>query len=201
MSSPDHPRIRGEHNGLVVFSLDPHGSSPHTRGAPKPTTTSGSTIRIIPAYAGSTILTKSKNGLAKDHPRIRGEHDDAEAGVGHGQGSSPHTRGARVDRVGHGGCLPDHPRIRGEHVLFLSCDRIQSGSSPHTRGAQPWPNRRVSAGRIIPAYAGSTRLTAGVYDGFGDHPRIRGEHVVPIPGETLACGSSPHTRGARRRSL
>ena len=34
-----------------------------------------------------------------------------------------------------------------------------------------------------------------------DHPRIRGEHQSRIPGPVRIVGSSPHTRGARRRPL
>ena len=33
--------------------------------------------------------------------------------------------------------------------------------------------------------------------GSRDHPRIRGEHRILPPGQTLPGGSSPHTRGAR----
>ena len=71
----DHPRIRGEHANQVAQTKFGKGSSPHTRGAP--TCTGGGTDpdRIIPAYAGSTrsdaLLTKG----ARDHPRIRGEHN------------------------------------------------------------------------------------------------------------------------------
>ena len=135
------------------------------------------------------------------------------------RGSSPHTRGAPEGanrlHVGDG----DHPRIRGEHVLdgaavgavggiipayagstlVLPRSRCQSwGSSPHTRGAPEGVNR--------------------LHVGDGDHPRIRGEHVLDgaavgavggiIPayaGSTLVLprsrcqswGSSPHTRGAQ----
>ena len=112
-------------------------------------------------------------------------------------GSSPHTRGAR--NFGSAACrsrgiIPayagstaifdqslsvyeDHPRIRGEHAAHGFASRGRRGSSPHTRGAQPHsaaPRTRI---RIIPAYAGSTRLS-GLYTGDGQ-------------------GSSPHTRGAR----
>ena len=73
---------------------------------------------------------------------------------------------------------------------------------------------------IIPAYAGSTAWPGGRFSWLGDHPRIRGEHrggqgfdlvhvrIIPAyAGSTrspsadrcLACGSSPHTRGARLR--
>ena len=72
------------------------------------------------------------------------------------RGSSPHTRGARVEP--HAGLLSrriipayagstahqrtmsprnaDHPRIRGEHYINATRLRQISGSSPHTRGAQ-----------------------------------------------------------------
>ena len=58
------------------------------------------------------------------------------------------------------------------------------------------------AGRIIPAYAGSTARPRSIVVGSADHPRIRGEHLVTIGSSMLPSGSSPHTRGARdlRRS-
>ena len=92
--------------------------------------------------------------------------------------------------------LGDHPRIRGEHCTPLSGIKNAQGSSPHTRGARHQNRRRPERTGIIPAYAGSTRALLPVPQGVADHPRIRGEHVTPLPGETLACGSSPHTRGA-----
>ena len=80
--------------------------------------------------------------------------------AGNLKGSSPHTRGAR-DRAGlPEGVGPDHPRIRGEHVGGLGALPGREGSSPHTRGAL---DGRAPAGhdhRIIPAYAGSTRVRA-----------------------------------------
>ena len=73
--------------------------------------------------------------LKSDHPRIRGEHARVVDPVRRGEGSSPHTRGARTtsrtpprawriipayagstvfDNPGKDN-VPDHPRIRGEH--------------------------------------------------------------------------------------
>ena len=54
LTFPDHPRIRGEHRLPCIGSFRNGGSSPHTRGALRPSTTSTSQPRIIPAYAGST---------------------------------------------------------------------------------------------------------------------------------------------------
>ena len=174
----DHPRIRGEH------PYDEHcvsyrgGSSPHTRGARRPSSASHGSRRIIPAYAGSTCEASSKFPATADHPRIRGEHADQVAKTRFGRGSSPHTRGAPA-RPGvpasPGRIIPayagstqamatsttttkDHPRIRGEHSRRRCCSDASAGSSPHTRGAPVTPKVEKLLPRIIPAYAGSTQV-------------------------------------------
>ena len=196
------------------------GSSPHTRGAlPRRPLTArlpqdhprirgehlvvgdGALLRegIIPAYAGSTVIRVLTSELAT--------------------GSSPHTRGARSTWAATAATRGDHPRIRGEHGGALGDTKgdvgiipayagstraggtprsLPLGSSPHTRGA--------------PSRSWSTRTATR------DHPRIRGEHGLPIDlryvpegiipayagstHDTRAVskgrvGSSPHTRGAR----
>ena len=70
------------------------------------------------------------------------------------------------------------------------------GSSPHTRGAPQDVLDRLRQAGIIPAYAGSTFRGFGNCRNWGDHPRIRGEHVVTISDTRGMMGSSPHTRGA-----
>ena len=173
-------------------------------------------MRIIPAYAGSTLSGRRCRCARWDHPRIRGEHPTPAAlGVGAG-GSSPHTRGALkwrevvAERCGiipaYAGSttscpllrsrLPDHPRIRGEHRLFTEYERRGGGSSPHTRGAR---DRLVDVGfefGIIPAYAGSTSISVVLSSSPADHPRIRGEHSTSAEALLMKVGSSPHTRGA-----
>ena len=111
----DHPRIRGEHTGLISDKVVPIGSSPHTRGA--------------------RSIGRRTAGANADHPRIRGEHPACRSPPSQRVGSSPHTRGApervlrRLHRrriipayAGSTHSLPrapssaaDHPRIRGEH--------------------------------------------------------------------------------------
>ena len=216
-SPPDHPRIRGEHRHLRLTLDAKAGSSPHTRGARHHQTEPRPDLRIIPAYAGSTPGKPSPAPTRRDHPRIRGEHFDDAAEHGAELGSSPHTRGARRRRRRHHraeGIIPayagstparqprwqrqpDHPRIRGEHGDMNPPPGVPVGSSPHTRGARgSSPGARGRAG-IIPAYAGSTGVSGGRRALSGDHPRIRGEHAARITPQTLAGGSSPHTRGAR----
>ena len=90
----DHPRIRGEHAGLDVNHRSDGGSSPHTRGARRRSSPASAVPRIIPAYAGSTPTRAAGLSIWRDHPRIRGEHQETPGANAWGLGSSPHTRGA-----------------------------------------------------------------------------------------------------------
>ena len=94
--------------------------------------------------------------------------------------------------------LRDHPRIRGEHGHASGGGRVDGGSSPHTRGAPDVVSVPALGGGIIPAYAGSTRQQEQTNPTSQDHPRIRGEHLLPALAGLPVVGSSPHTRGARR---
>ena len=115
-------------------------------------------------------------------------------------GSSPHTRGALA--CGQG--MSNRTGIIPAYAGSTRADRFDGdglrGSSPHTRGALPLSRKRRSAIRIIPAYAGSTSTARAVFRVKRDHPRIRGEHVVPLVCDATREGSSPHTRGARLSS-
>ena len=153
-------------------------------------------VRIIPAYAGSTLAEVPN--LAQN------------------LGSSPHTRGARplpVGVLGWARIIPayagstrghrprlrpqrDHPRIRGEHVKLCHALSCWYGSSPHTRGARLRLVEIELAAGIIPAYAGSTPGSLANSAGSSDHPRIRGEHSTGSGRRWTGRGSSPHTRGA-----
>ena len=85
----DHPRIRGEHRPKTSMPFNSLGSSPHTRGAHGDSPVGAGRSRIIPAYAGSTMVVVSSTGRRRDHPRLA-----AIALIC--LGSSPHTRGARA---------------------------------------------------------------------------------------------------------
>ena len=97
------------------------------------------------------------------------------------------------------GPAPDHPRIRGEHRSTAGTTASRRGSSPHTRGALGILLAIFIQLGIIPAYAGSTQAPARIPHLVQDHPRIRGEHVPAVLPCCCGAGSSPHTRGARRR--
>ena len=198
--SGDHPRIRGEHSNAALYGRSWSGSSPHTRGA--------------------LVCHEIPLGPVTDHPRIRGEHCWLKVPLSFHFGSSPHTRGARPaprHRRRPAGIIPayagstgrrrscesrrrDHPRIRGEHDGDLSRISHVAGSSPHTRGARQSLAVCRGVGGIIPAYAGSTSPAPAGQGPAPDHPRIRGEHRRFHTRKYTTSGSSPHTRGARRRA-
>ena len=172
----DHPRIRGEHLNSGAAHRVAQGSSPHTRGARPGRVHRPRSLRIIPAYAGSTPPRIPQAEGIRDHPRIRGEHKFSVTTWGWTWGSSPHTRGAPAMNVWKAAFSPDHPRIRGEHRTPCRLSRLDAGSSPHTRGAPGRSSPKRPRWRIIPAYAGSTTGPAPAPTAFPDHPRIRGEH-------------------------
>ena len=135
-------------------------------------------------------------------------------------GIIPAYAGSTASTSSGGASQKDHPRIRGEHEMTLHKNGLVVGSSPHTRGAQLWRPPTSPTRRIIPAYAGSTRIVAAVGDDdVGSSPHTRGalvparrirqgERIIPAyAGSTRKyqqdkawrSGSSPHTRGAQVR--
>ena len=197
-SCRDHPRMRGEHylDGSTDRRLT--GSSPHARGALGGPVDAVVVGGIIPACAGSTSCPSTTASCTRDHPRMRGEHE--EHGLyrwGGGMlGSSPHARGAPRRGLVAGalvGIIPacagststrlilnlsagDHPRMRGEHDRGALMTSGGSGSSPHARGARVPRRRGIRARGIIPACAGSTAHAPARRTSGEDHPRMRGEH-------------------------
>ncbi len=149
---------------------------------------------------------------------MRGEHLRHVTPGGQAGGSSPHARGAQDLNTGKlvdTGLIPAcagsttghalnvsrcaaHPRMRGEHACMDSSTSCMYGSSPHARGAQRGPTRVRPHDRLIPACAGSTARRSGPRPPRWAHPRMRGEHLMPILSAILLKGSSPHARGARR---
>ena len=96
-ASTDHPRVRGEHRCPTGEPTCTTGSSPRTRGALTGRSLRVVDGRIIPAYAGSTVDGAPRRSPRPDHPRVRGEHRTISASSVTNSGSSPRTRGARID--------------------------------------------------------------------------------------------------------
>ena len=72
------------------------------------------------------------------------------------------------------------------------------GSSPPTRGPRARRTTPPPYRGIIPAYAGTTPSlwTTGLCR--RDHPRLRGDHSIPVKTSDGRRGSSPPTRGPRQ---
>ena len=94
------PAYAGSTGRYYLAHSAPDGSSPHTRGAPGRTGRRPRGGGIIPAYAGSTKPAGAGPSAPQDHPRIRGEHLIDRAREKNVTGSSPHTRGAPLCRLG-----------------------------------------------------------------------------------------------------
>ena len=96
------------------------------------------------------------------------------------------------------GCArTNYPRSRGEYfgtILILSATQ---GSSPLSRGIPIDPESVVGHQRIIPALAGNTVAVYGGGEALADHPRSRGEYLLPPVYGGGENGSSPLSRGIR----
>ena len=152
---------------------------------------------------------------AAAHPRSRGENFGPMPKPTRLPGSSPLTRGKRLDgpsHVVHTGLIPAHagktsdrggqtcppaahPRSRGENRFFGTLPPNFAGSSPLTRGKLMRGSGPIRAYGLIPAHAGKTLAGAGLALGFTAHPRSRGENSRTTAIAASTWGSSPLTRG------
>ena len=86
--------------------------------------------------------------------------------------------------------------MRGEHSHGADVDILSVGSSPHARGARGLHHQFLCLVGIIPACAGSTRPRGCRSASRWDHPRMRGEHLLPQLQLVLVAESSSHARRA-----
>ena len=70
-----HPRSRGENDPSRRQRLQPHGSSPLTRGKRRVDGQAASLRRLIPAHAGKTRYSRTTGVDSTAHPRSRGENE------------------------------------------------------------------------------------------------------------------------------
>ena len=211
----DHPRSRGEYLGKGLYEVGSVGSSPLSRGIPRPLLSLMSFCRIIPALAGNTTGLLPLHIHPTDHPRSRGEYQPELVTDEEIDGSSPLSRG--IQHVGSaagsaGGIIPalagntgplqpfssvrpDHPRSRGEYVTQAAGAPPRGGSSPLSRGIPSSADMMLAAIRIIPALAGNTSKPGSALWNQPDHPRSRGEYCFSSQAVTSDFGSSPLSRG------
>ena len=111
----DHPRIRGEHSGVMNITRLSGGSSPHTRGALESVSGHVDVAGIIPAYAGSTVICRDDQASSKgSSPHTRGA-PDSDGVVRTDLGIIPAYAGSTTSAPRYARPQADHPRIRGEH--------------------------------------------------------------------------------------
>ena len=154
------------------------------------------------------------------HPRSRGENRGPFSPHGSELGSSPLTRGKPVElQTGArlGGLIPAHagktvrpmriprpssahPRSRGENSVRLAYSPRSTGSSPLTRGKPVAGLAHEHTRGLIPAHAGKTCRDAMSRSISWAHPRSRGENTTVNRPSTTGEGSSPLTRGKRRKA-
>ena len=175
-----HPRSRGENRAGIC------------RGRRSPW--------LIPAHAGKTASSSVWRICAWAHPRSRGENVVCFFVPSAVQGSSPLTRGklngvlVSSERLG---LIPAHAGKTEVPGLDVGA---RQGSSPLTRGKLAPAGVDSAKVGLIPAHAGKTCLSRLAATGQEAHPRSRGENVVHAPRFHRSWGSSPLTRGKRRRS-
>ena len=92
-----------------------------------------------------------------------------------------------------------HPRSRGENAVGDPHSRTAYGSSPLTRGKPLGLSGPARHHRLIPAHAGKTASRPPPTSTRPAHPRSRGENQRGCGSTGCDGGSSPLTRGKRRR--
>ncbi len=193
------------------------GSSPLSRGILPERRQVPGTRGIIPALAGNTGKVCGTESSPSDHPRSRGEYNAGPKFAKGPIGSSPLSRGIRVgpdpyrsrrriipalagntEFSGDDDHLQgDHPRSRGEYAEHPAGGDCGEGSSPLSRGIHVRYVAEVGGVRIIPALAGNTSNSPAATPAPSDHPRSRGEYLLPEPLFLAGEGSSPLSRGIR----
>ena len=121
-----------------------------------------------------------------------GSHDDGFLSVG----LIPARAGSTTAHSPESLALWAHPRPCGEHLYGHGVGSFRGGSSPPVRGALAAVLNPVVLVGLIPARAGSTRLSAPQFGADRAHPRSRGEHSLRWIAWRGVSGSSPLARGA-----
>ena len=159
----DHPRSRGVYGNCVISSRLLAGSSPLARGLrclrPRLRVGRG----IIPARAGFTAGTAQTSHRRRgSSPLARGLRVVAEADVGDDR-IIPARAGFTYHYRQHVSYRGDHPRSRGVYTPRPQPFTLFQGSSPLARGLLNSNTLIVVVPRIIPARAGFTAPSTGIF--------------------------------------
>ena len=215
-----HPRVGGEHNAGIEAEYRKRGSSPRGRGTRWQEIRDVYPERLIPAWAGNTLVTGCPSARSTAHPRVGGEHSCCAGSCSTQVGSSPRGRGTLPARHRHLRRTRLIPAWAGNTAPPWPGYQIACGSSPRGRGTRSVRSEEGRIRRLIPAWAGNTSAScAGCSRIRGSSPRGRGtlhalaignaeERLIPAwAGNTtmaasssvLSYGSSPRGRGTHGR--
>ena len=173
--------MRGEQSSNFDIRAARSGSPPLARGTASYRKIGLAELRITPACAGNRVHYPLSFLLHKDHPRLRGEQQEAYGGNISRAGSPPLARGTawrRAQRHRREGITPacagnrlallkgqvhklDHPRLRGEQCLNSSITIAIVGSPPLARGTVNGNEVSMDAAGITPACAGNSDKARG----------------------------------------
>jgi len=90
---PDHPHVRGEKTGCLVYARPVLGSSPRAWGKESVTCAINTSTRIIPTCVGKSPDLYSTGHGRSDHPHVRGEKTSPQRPAAPHTGSSPRAWG------------------------------------------------------------------------------------------------------------
>ena len=153
-------------------------------------------LRLIPAWAGKTTFLYPSLLSLPAHPRVGGENLLPAYEALKCFGSSPRGRGKLLfftllyslcrlipawagkttSRANGDSTVTAHPRVGGENQHpRINGDKAR-GSSPRGRGKPVDGVTEVERGRLIPAWAGKTKLRPRCHCRRRAHPRVGGEN-------------------------
>ena len=131
--------------------------------------------RITPAYAGKRNGQSPTMLLRRDHPRVCGEKNAILSGRKTEPGSPPRMRGKgrQLDVLVHGVRIT--PAYAGKRACTAVCSTNATGSPPRMRGKAVHCRCFQQPTGITPAYAGKSQTVSFGTTGRKDHPRVCGE--------------------------
>ena len=112
----DHPRVCGEKFPGWELQKCVVGSPPRMRGKAGTESSTPTSARITPAYAGKRNGQSPTMLLRRDHPRVCGEKNAILSGRKTEPGSPPRMRGKEHVQRCVLRTLQDHPRVCGEKL-------------------------------------------------------------------------------------
>ena len=126
-----HPRVGGENTVPGITCGRSAGSSPRGRGKPRIALVLRRRGRLIPAWAGKTLLNSAAPARVAAHPRVGGENRMPFSSGTSRFGSSPRGRGKQRSRM-HGrqkfGLIPAWAGKTLSDLRFYQADRSDLGN-------------------------------------------------------------------------